>query len=201
MPSLFWAKAGKQSSIISVEWNQTLDIHLKKKLKCIFMTAFLRAHQNIPDRELGISKIKKEAWLEELFSKEIKILEKERGISSFATILVNDVTVGFVTCRLQSNKEIYIKFLAIKPFQPIKSNKKEGALGLGRIAIESIESRFPDFESITLETHRTNRNAQGFYEHLGFKRTDPPCGDEKNYIGYRKPISVPLLIDQIKLLP
>jgi hypothetical protein len=194
----------------SVEWHKELTPALEKQIIATHLSSFIDLYKNHSEADLGTLKpgITKKAWLTKMIEDEIKDIKE--GKVFIATVSVMDSIAGFITCtpvkrrdenlsRKHSNSDVYISLLAVKPFHylmkygpsnELKVLQAKAHIGLGRQLVESVAARFPDADTITLDTRKINEDGKKFYKSLGFDPSEKTFGGSaaEYYLGYEKEV-------------
>lgn len=196
MPNFYSKMSSTKSKLqTSIEWHTLLSSSLENQISKTHVDAFLDVYSNYSEIDLGLKiGVTKKDWLTNMIKEELD--EVKKGNRYLVTISLQDSIAGFIICepakvRHENLKiDIHLSLLAVKPFRDFKTKNKI-RIGLGHQLVDSVESRFSDFNTITLDTRLVNTPAQLFYEKIGFastgKRTFGGC-DPKFYMGYEKRI-------------
>jgi ribosomal protein S18 acetylase RimI-like enzyme len=73
--------------------------------------------------------------------------------------IIDDGSLDSITT---TDSEIFVELVAV--------GSQAQKMGIGKTLLFSIFDRCPSIKKLYLNTRVANKNAQGFYEHLGFKR-------------------------------
>jgi len=176
---------------LSLEWHKAPSVLLQKQIVAIHMKSFLDLYSDISEQQLGLKEgLTKETWLRNMISEELE--EINQGKLFLATISLQDSTEGFIVCQPAKARhadfkvDVYISLLAISPCYHPSGNKIR--IGLGQKLVENVFLRFPEANTVTLDTRHINHEGIKFYEKLGFSSTSQTLGgsDNKYYVGYEK---------------
>ncbi len=195
---LFSARINPAKSSLEtfIEWHHApLSTDLQKKIIAVHVASFIELYRDYSEEQLGLEfGVSKSKWLTQVIKSELAEVNERKLF--LATVSVEDNVAGFIICapvkpRHENFKnDVYISTIAVKPLCDFKSRNKIH-IGLGQQLVKCIESRFPNANTITLDTRLINKPAMLFYERLGFnatgRRTLGGCNPDY-YAGYEKSI-------------
>lgn len=180
----------------TIEWHTSLSDKLQKQIVRAHIDSFLDIYRDYSEEQLDLKPDQtKKTWLTKMIKDELE--EVNKGNLFLATVSVQDTLAGFIVCapvkaRHEDLKvDLYISLLAIKSLRFFKSQNKIH-IGLGRELVNSAESKFPEANTLTLDTRLINKAAMLFYEKIGFSSTGKrTLGDNHHpdyYTGYERSV-------------
>ena len=151
-----------------VEWHTDLTPALEQEITRINVQAFTELYAPYSATELGLAaETTKADFIRRLVDEPIAAFKQ--GQHHIATISLLDKVVGFVMCTNINSRDVFISLIAVKPLHYLSGKHAKINIGLGTQLIESVINKFPDANTVKLDTRTLNYSGIDFYRHLGFQ--------------------------------